>query len=102
MSAEADRAKVIETRIHAFRNATQALVYTVIESSSSSAATSVATQKAESAGAGADANIASALAHACEQLLQLKLALCSAPDSVVIGDDGDDRRVELSDETSST
>jgi hypothetical protein len=72
------RSQVIETRIHAFRNATQALVFGVIESSTS-ASRKPDTGAADAASASAtDANVAFAVANAREQLLQLKLA-CAEP-----------------------
>ena len=64
------RHRVIEARIHAFRNAAHTLVYTV---SDLGAATN--TVGNSTAAATDPAIIACALANAREQLLQLKLAL---------------------------
>lgn len=78
-TASEPRHRVIEARIHAFRNATHMLVYAVsdVGAPNSSSSNSTAANSSSSAATAATdpAIIACALANAREQLLQLKLAL---------------------------
>lgn len=76
-TASEPRHRVIEARIHAFRNATHMLVYAVsdVGAPNSSSSNSTAANSSAATAATDPAIIACALANAREQLLQLKLAL---------------------------